>query len=60
MLYGLLEPPGNVELRKRKGVAKLAFDDVGLAGLMGDVDADLTCDAASHDALCIGHLQRTL
>jgi len=43
MLYRLLGSPGNLKLRKRKGVAKLAFDDVGLTGLMGDVDADLTC-----------------
>jgi len=60
MLHGLLGTPGNLELRKRKGVAKLAFNDVGLAGLMGDVDVGLTCDAANHDALCTGHLWRSL
>ena len=33
--------PSNLDLRKRKGVAKLAFNDVGLAGLVEDVDAAL-------------------
>jgi len=33
-LHRLLGTPGNLELRKKKGVAKLAFNDVGLAGLM--------------------------
>ena len=59
-LHGLLDTSGNLELRKRKGVAKSAFNDVGLAGLMGEVDAGLTCDAASNDALCVGHLRRSL
>ena len=56
MLHGLLGAPGNLELRKRKGVAKLAFNDVDLAGLVGDVDTGLMYDAVSHDALCTGHL----
>ena len=30
--------PGNLELRKRRGVTRLAFNDVDLAGLVGDVD----------------------
>ena len=59
-LYGLLGTPDNLELRKRKGVAGLTFNNVGLAGLVGDIDAGLTCDAASNDALCTGHLQRSL
>ena len=59
-LYGLLGNPGNLELRKRKGVARLAFNDIGLAGLMGDVVAGLTYDAASNDALCTGHIRRSL
>jgi len=33
-LYGLLGIPGNLELRKRRGVARLAFNDVILVGLM--------------------------
>ena len=60
MLYGLLETSGNLEVRKRKGVAGLTFNNVGLAGLVGDVDAGLTCDAASNDALCAGRLWRSL
>jgi len=53
-LYGLLETPGNLELRKRKGVAGLTFHNVGLAGLMGDIDTDLARDAARNNALCAG------
>ena len=41
-LQGLLGTPDNLELRKRKDVARLAYNDVGLTSLMGDVDAD-TC-----------------
>ena len=37
-LYELLGTPGNLELRKRKGVAKLTFNDISLVGLVGDVD----------------------
>ena len=60
MLYGLLETSGNLEVRKRKGVAGLTFNNVGLAGLVRDVDTGLTCDAANNDALCVGHLRRSL
>jgi len=59
-LYGLLGTPGNLELRKGKDVAGLTFNNVGLAGLVGDVDAGLTCDAANNDALYAGHLRRSL
>ena len=44
-LHGLLGTPGNLELRKTKGEAKSAFNNVGLVGLVGDVDAGLTYDA---------------
>jgi len=37
MLYGLLETSSNLKLRKRRGVARLAFNDVGLAGLMEEL-----------------------
>jgi len=40
-LCGLLGTLDNLELRKKKGVSRLAFNDVGLAGLVGDVDATL-------------------
>ena len=58
--HWLLGTPGNLELRKRKGVARLTFNNVGLAGLVRDVDVGLTCDAASNDALCTGYVQRSL
>ena len=45
-LHKLLETPGNLELRKRTGVAGLSFNDVGLAGLVGDDDAGHTRDVA--------------
>jgi len=38
MLHGLLRTPGNLELRKRKGVSRLTLNDVSLAGLVGDVE----------------------
>ena len=38
----LLGTPSNLELRKRRGMARLAFNDVGLAGLVGDVDVGHT------------------
>ena len=37
-LYELLGTPGNLELRKRKGVAGLTFNNVGHAGQMRDID----------------------
>jgi len=55
-LHGLFGTPGNLELRKRRGVARLAFNDVGLASLVGDVDAGHACDAAINDAVGVGHL----
>ena len=59
-LYGLLGTPNNLKLRKRRGVARLAFNDVGLAGLVGDVDADHTHDVARNSPICAGHLWRSL
>ena len=60
MLYRLLGIPGNLELRMRKGVVGLTFNNVGLAGLVGDIDAGLARDAANNDALCAGHVRRSL
>ena len=56
MLHGLLGTLGNLELRKRRDVARLAFNDVGLASLVGDVDAGHAHDAARNDVVCVGHL----
>jgi len=36
-------------------MARLAFIDVGLAGLVGDVDAGHAGDAARNGVVCIGH-----
>ena len=55
-----LWPRGKLELRKRKGVAGLTINNVDLAGLVRDIDAGLTCDMASNDALCTGHIWRSL
>ena len=49
--YGLLGTPGNLGLRKRTGVSGLNVNNVDLVGLVGDVDAGLTCDTFSHDVL---------
>ena len=57
---GLLEIPGNLELRKRAGVADLTVNNVGVMGLMGDVDAGLTCDTSGHDVLCTDCIRRSL
>jgi len=54
--YGLLGTPGNLELRKRMGVSGLNVNDASLAGLVGDVDASLTCAAVSHDTLHASHV----
>ena len=51
MPYGLLGTPGNLELWKRMGVSGLNINNANLAGLMGDVDARLMCDAVRHDTL---------
>ena len=42
----MLETPSNLELRKRRGVATLAFNNVGLAGLVGDIDVGHAGDVA--------------
>ena len=62
ILHGLLGNPDNLELRnvERRGVARLAFNDVGLAGLVGDVDVDHARDAARNGAVCVGHLWGSL
>ena len=62
MLYWLLGTPGNLLLRnlERRGTARLAFIIVGLAGLMGDVDAGHMGDAAKNGTVCIGHSWRSL
>ena len=41
ILNELLETPGNLELRnlERRGTVRLAFITIGLAGLVGDIDA---------------------
>ena len=50
MLHGLLGTPSNLELRnvEKWGVARLAFNDIGLAGLVGDVDAGHARDATKN------------
>jgi len=48
-----------LELRKRKDVAKLAFNDVGPMGLVGDVNTGLVRDAARNDALCTSYLRES-
>jgi len=54
-LHGLLATPGNLELRnvERRGVIKLAFNDVGL---VGDGDAGHTRDATKNGSVCASHL----
>ena len=42
--HGLLGTPGDLELRKRMGMNGLNISNANLAGLMGDVDAGVTCD----------------
>ena len=51
-LHGLLGTLCNLELRKRKDVAKLAFNDVGPADLVGDVDVGHVRDAARNSPVC--------
>ena len=62
MFYGLLATPDNLELRnvERRGIAKLAFNDVGLAGHVEDVDAGHARDAARNGLVCAGHLWGSL
>ena len=58
MLHRLLGTPGKLELRnvERRSVTRLAFNDVGLAGLVGDVDTGHARDAAKNGVVCAGHL----
>ena len=39
-----------------RGVIRLAFNDVGFAGHVGDVDAGHTCDAARNNHICTDHM----
>ena len=55
--YGLMGTPGDLELRKRTGMNKLNISNANLAGLMGDVDADVTCDMISHGTLLASHIE---
>ena len=47
-----------MELRnvERRGIARLSFNNVGLAGLVGDVDTGHAQDAARNDVVFTGHL----
>ena len=63
-LHRLLETPDNLELRniERRGVARLSFNDVSLAGLMGNVDVGhfgevfgKTCERISEETLRYCH-----
>ena len=46
--HGLLGTPSSLELKnvERRSMARLAFNDVGLADLVGDVDAGQAADSA--------------
>ena len=52
--------PDNLKLRKRTGVSGLNVNHVDLAGLVGDVDAGLTCDTSSHDVLRTDRIRGSL
>ena len=54
--YGLLGTSGNLELRKMTGMNGLNISNTNLAGLMGDVDAGVMCDVASHDSLLVSRI----
>ena len=41
-------------------MSRLNANNVGLAGLVGDVDADLTCDASGHDVLRVDRIWGSL
>jgi len=60
--HGLLGDPGNLELKnvERRGMARLTFNNVGLEGLLGDVDAGHAHDAARSSPVCAGHLWGSL
>jgi len=60
MLHELLGTPGNLELRKIRALERLAFNDVGLTGLVGDIDADHVRDMARNGVVCTGHLWGSL
>jgi len=52
-LHGLLGTPGNLGLRKKRGMTRFAFNDVGFADPVRDVDAD---HATKNGVVCAGHL----
>ena len=52
--------PSNLELSKKMGVNGPTVNNVDLAGLVGDVDAGLTCDMSYHDVLCTDRIRRGL
>jgi len=58
--FRLLGTPGNLELRKRTGVARMTINNVGLMDLVRDVDVGVTCDMTSHDALCTDHVRGSI
>ena len=62
MPHGLLRIPDNMELRniEKRGVARLAFNDVGITGFVGDVDTGHTRNIARNGVVCAGHLWGSL
>ena len=48
----------DLELRKGTGMNGLNISNVDLAGLMGDVDAGVTCDMISRDTLLVSRIFR--
>jgi len=61
-IHELLGIPNNLELRnvERRGVARLAFNDVGLAGLVENVDRGHARDATRNGSVCADHIWRSL
>jgi len=55
-----LETPDNLGLRKRTGVSRLNANNVGLVGLVVDIDANLTYDASGHDVLRADRIKGSL
>ena len=54
--YGLLRTHGNLELRKKTGMNGLNISNANVAGLVGDVDAGVTCDVASHGTFLVSRI----
>jgi len=59
---GVVGTHGNLEMRndERRGMARLAFNDIGLVGLVGDVDTGHARDATRNDIVCADHLWGSL